>query len=116
MQRDYIVSESDDPNQILCTMAENIEKFGWIKGKYHDANTGAVCMMGALRVSVFGSVSYPNVMSIDDTRLTKLARVVDVLNNRIKKKLGGAFVEIPLYNDSPTTTIDDVLSLLKEDC
>lgn len=115
MERKYIVTESDDPNQILCTMAENIEKFGWTKGKYRDTSTGAVCMMGALRVSLFGSPSYPDRASIFDSRFGKMAQTVSVLNQRIKKKLG-THLEIPLYNDLSTTKIDDVLSLLKEDC
>lgn len=97
--------------ELLIKAAEYIQKHGWLKEDLGKIN-GPVCMLGALRCAAGFDPEEP----IDDVDYGKSywalpPNTVVYLNavNRLEAELSSP---IPNWNDSPNTTVEDVINRL----
>jgi len=103
----YIISPTKEPADILEAAIQNIKKNGWCKGKYSDYN-GAVCMLGAINVSIDGNPDGWRVNNKKDTLRRSIAE------NYIRPLLDTPNTGIPYFNDNSTTTREDVINILRK--
>lgn len=82
---------------ILEPVRDYIIEHGWFQGEYIDPETGKVCLLGAAR-----RVNQTN----DDNNIH-----AEELGRRVFK---AANVSVPMWNDSPTRTLDDILTLCSD--
>lgn len=115
------------PSEILDKAQDEIRERGWYQGDYVSNETGGVCALGAIRCAVDGEF-----VEFDDTfdrycldeavfhHLDDSAEVcaADAYAMRavpadVRNDFGSELRFVPSFNDMPTTSVEDVLLMLK---
>lgn len=110
----------DEVSQLLLDAAEVMSERGLQKGAYVNPETGReVCLMGALHVAA----GWKPVLFTNYWRLKGPARIGEyppvplersVVRLRAAIRRGGSgSAFIPRFNDSPSTTVEDAVLMLK---
>lgn len=104
------------PEEVLEQAAEAIAEHGWHQGyltsgdptapDHKDGNPERMCAVGAINYAATGSAFLWS--TEDDPMLAPRARQL------LRKRLGGACISIPSWNDAPERTAEDVILALKK--
>lgn len=103
------------PEEVLEKAAQALAEKGHCKGNFGD-DEGRMCAVGAIRYAVSGSrgVYLASLSRPGDRELTDLA--IQLLGKEIESRVDtpqGYYDYVPLFNDRPSTTGEDVILMMK---
>jgi hypothetical protein len=88
------------PSEVIREGRNILFERGWHKGGYEGPD-GSVCVVGACRAALLGDACLPT----SHEQSNDFTAIFD-------EALGGGWREASEFNDSPSTTFDDVIELL----